>query len=140
MQKRQPVVKKADRIHRKLLERAADDPFFVGWALAKYQHIQGINSLDLAHWLKCAPEVINRLALCRLPDPKKGNIVTDVQKIATFGPCDPEALLCLIRTVMSVQVMQEAVVNSSDGFLMAARDRIKSSTDHLEEKKKDDQS
>ncbi|MFZ0927274.1 MAG: hypothetical protein WAN11_01660 [Syntrophobacteraceae bacterium] len=134
-------MKNADQIHRKLIDRATDDPFFVGWALAKYLHIQAINLADLAHRLKCTPEGIDRIALCRLPDNMKENFASDVQKIAAFGPCNREALLHVIRTVMSVHVMQETAGDSLEGFLMVARDHLKAGTDNSPispKEKKDD--
>jgi hypothetical protein len=141
MQKKSPEIKRIDQIHRKLIDRATDDPFFVGWALAKYLQIQAINLADLASGLKCAPEGIDRVALCLLPDHKKVTFAADVQKIAAFGPCNCEALLHVIRTVMSVHVMQETAADSLGGFLMAARDHIEASTENSPispKEKKDD--
>lgn len=135
MQRRSPVVKRSDRIHRKLLERAMDDPFFVGWALAGYQRVQGFGTVKLTDLLRCTPEAIDRIALCRLPDHEKGNIASDVLKIASFGPCDPEALLSLIRTTVSVHILQGAAVTSEKApgdLLMAARDRIEMADDKRE--------
>jgi hypothetical protein len=141
MQNKSPEIRRADQIHRKLIDRATDDPFFVGWALAKYLQIQAINLADLAHRLKCTDEGIDRIALCRLPDHKTVNFAADVQKIAAFGPCNHGALLHVIRTVMSVHVIQETAANSLEGFLMAARDHIEASTDNSlisQKEKKDD--
>jgi hypothetical protein len=108
---------------RRLVERARQDAFFVGRALAIYQKLHGMDDQQLAQWLECSKDDFTRLALCRLPDDKKDDYQQNVRKIAAFAPCNPDRLVQLLREVASWEALQKDSHELANGFLLAARDR-----------------
>src|SRR5215467_721933 len=106
-----------------MVSRARSDEFFLGKALSHYQVASHIDDASLAAELHCAPEALSRLALCRWPDDRGRKFAQEVRGIATFVPCDPDALIRLLRHVAAVHGFQERSVGSTDGLLLAARDR-----------------
>lgn len=107
---------------RRLVERARQDAFFVGRALAIYQKLHDLDDQQLARWLECSKDNFTRLALCRLPDDKKGGFQQDVRKIATFAACNPDKLVQLLRGAASWDALQGDSQELANGFLLAARD------------------
>ena len=112
---------KAEALSR-LVERARQDAFFVGRALAIYQKLHGLDDQHMAQWLECSEDDLARLALCRLPDDKKDGFQQDVRKIAAFAACNPDRLVQVLRGAASWDALQEDGQELSDGFLLAARD------------------
>lgn len=108
---------------RRLVERARQDAFFVGRALAVYQRLHDMDDPQLAQRLECSVPDLNRLVLCRLPDDKKDGYQQDVRKIAAFAPCNPDRLVQLLREVASWEALQEDSQELAGRFLLAARDR-----------------
>jgi hypothetical protein len=106
-----------------MVSRARSDGFFLGKALSDYQAAGHIDDAALAVELCCAPEALSRLALCRWPDDRGHKFAQEVRGIATFAPCDADALIRLLRQVAAVRSFQERNVGSTDGLLLAARDR-----------------
>jgi hypothetical protein len=116
---------------RRLVERARRDAFFVGRALAIYQKLHDLDDQQLVQWLECSKDNLTRLALCRLPDNKKGEYQQDVRKIAAFATCDPDRLVQLLREVASWDALQGGSREVADGFLLAARDHKPDGDDDL---------
>ena len=50
-----------------LARRVADDPFFLGSALARHAESHGLDDAGLAAALGCSVETLAMLRLCRLP-------------------------------------------------------------------------
>jgi hypothetical protein len=77
----------------RLADRAAADPFFLGWALAAYQRRHGLDDAALAVLLGCAPAALASVRLCRRPgasaDRSADEDLADITR--AFG-IDPEAL------------------------------------------------
>ncbi len=115
---------------RRLVERARQDAFFVGWALGVYQKLHGLDDQQLAQWMKCSEQDLTRLALCRLPE-GKSKFQRDVKKIAAFAACNPDRLVQLLREAASWDSLQGDGQELGEGFLLAARDRKPEGDDDL---------
>ena len=114
---------KIDRAWHLLVNRTLDDSFFLGWALNQYKKANKLNDKQLGNWLECSPDNIKKLGLCRFPDDNSENFQQDVIRIAKYVSCNPDKLIILVREVASVESLKMNSEESSDGFLMAARDR-----------------
>lgn len=106
-----------------MVSRARRDGFFLGKALSEYQAASHIDDATLAAELQCVLEALPRLVLCRWPDDRGARFAQEVQAIAAFAPCNGDALIRLLRQMAAVRGFQRAGVGSSEGLLMAARDR-----------------
>lgn len=111
----------SDEIMQILVDKTRKDPFFIGWALEKYERKQGINSEELSEWLQCSSKDVNRLALCRLPHDEDNRYQKEIEQIAEFVPCNPDRLIQLLRTVSAFTALQEQKKDEDNGFLLAAR-------------------
>jgi hypothetical protein len=104
-------------------QRAEQRHFFVASALAAYRKLHGMNETDLATFLDCAPAVLPRLALCRLPDTATAQFRPDVERIATYTGVNSLHLARLLREVEATTALQRLPQTPEHGFLLAARDR-----------------
>ena len=77
--------------------RAESDMTFVGYALAVHRRRTGLDHAALAAWLRCEPEFLTSLAVCRRPSVAAPTFQADVQRLATVAACDPERLEALLR-------------------------------------------
>ncbi|MGI8552839.1 MAG: hypothetical protein ACR2PL_18935 [Dehalococcoidia bacterium] len=77
--------------------RAAADPFFVAYALKRWQQSSGFDTLPLAAWLQLPAASLPRLALCRRPDPDGAAFPAEVAQIAVYTGCNAERLAGLLR-------------------------------------------
>ena len=114
---------------RRLLSRSAQDPFFLGSALAAYRQIHGLSRKQLEERLHCPPASFDRLTLCRLPDDQTPRFKEDVRAIAVFADCDADRLVTLLREVAVLRALGDPKGESRDSMLMAARDRKRPSKD-----------
>jgi len=106
-----------------MAERARGDAFFLGKVLSEYQRASALDGPGLATALRCAPEALDRLALCRWPDDRAASFAREVRAIATFAPCDSDALMQVLRQVAAMRALRNQGAGLTDGLLMAARDR-----------------
>ena len=128
MEKRPSKLLKAEAL-RRLVERARQDAFFIGRALAVYQQLHGLDDQQLAQWLECSEADLNRLALCRLPDDKSDGVQRGVRKIAAFAACNPDRLVQVLREATAWDAFQGDSQDPAHGFLLAARDHKPGSDD-----------
>ncbi|MGI8552348.1 MAG: hypothetical protein ACR2PL_16410 [Dehalococcoidia bacterium] len=77
--------------------RAAADPFFVAYALARFQQSSDLDDSALAAWLQMPASSLSRLALCWRPDPDGAAFLAEVGQIAESTDCAVERLACLLR-------------------------------------------
>lgn len=106
-----------------MLERARDDAFFLGKILSEYQEANSLDDPGLAAALRCTPQALSRLVLCRCPDDRAASFAQQVQAIATFAACSADALMLLLRHVAAMRALRAPSGKSTGGLLMAARDR-----------------
>jgi hypothetical protein len=84
----------------------------------------GVGDVDVMALLRCTPEGLDRLALCRLPDDRDIRFADQVRQIATFVSCDAERLLKLLREVAAFSSLRDDRDGvMATGLLLAARDR-----------------
>ena len=107
----------------RIVDKAQQDTFFVGWTLEKYQVLHSIDKEHLIKFLECTPDALNRLGLCRQPDDEDPKFQEHVQRVADFGPCNADQLVRLIRDVATFSSLQDEVGIDTGGLLMAARDK-----------------
>lgn len=106
-----------------MVERARDDAFFLGKMLSEYQEANSLDDRGLAAALRCTPQALSRLVLCRCPDDRAASFAQQVQAIATFAACSADALIQLLRQVAAMRALRAQSGKSTGGLLMAARDR-----------------
>jgi hypothetical protein len=106
------------------VERAAEDPFFLGAALAEYRAGEGLDAAGLAARLGGTLEALPRLALCRRPDPADPGFAGAVRRIASWAGVDADALANVVRYAESVAALRRIPARRGHaGSLLAARDR-----------------
>lgn len=104
-----------------LARRVENDPFFVASVLREYAHGEGLTEADLAARLGIPEEDLDRLRLCRCPDPAAPDFRRDLERIAAHTGAQPGVLAQIIRQVASLNTLRQA--EHADGGLRAARDR-----------------
>lgn len=121
----------ASPVLRRAAASAADDPFFLGAALAIYQAGEGLSAKLLAQRLGCPPADLQRLVLCRRPDSSDAGFADDVRRIADWAGVDADSLVNIVRYAESVWALREKwqLTSPASGALLAARDRQESEDD-----------
>jgi hypothetical protein len=119
-----------------MVARARRDRFFLGKALSDYQASNHIDDTALAAELRCAPAALSRLVLCRWPDDRGSQFAQEVRTIAAFASCDADALIRVLRQVATMRAFQQPSMSSTDGMLMAARDRHEAPEDGKPKRKR----
>jgi hypothetical protein len=104
-----------------MAERAREDGFFLGRTLSEYQEANSLDDGGLAAVLRCSPEGLSRLLLCRCPDDRAPAFAQQVQAIATFAACNADVLMQLLRQVLATRALRTE--RPGGGLLLAARDR-----------------
>jgi hypothetical protein len=77
--------------------RRAERPAFLASALAEYLEVREWMPEQLAQWLRCAPQQLAKLALCRRPDPSSPDFRGQVARIATSFQLDYQGLRRLLE-------------------------------------------
>jgi len=119
-----------------LVAKAQEDPFFLGWAINRYAHSYNMKRNDIATFLQCDENSLNRLSLCRLPESMSPQFEKQIQKISNYVGCDSNRLIAMIREIFAVYKFKEASLCDNEGFLMAARDRNKEDHNNDEQEPK----
>jgi hypothetical protein len=94
--------------------------------LDAYAQAEGMDWMALANSIGCAPDDLNRIALCRAP--RAARFVEDVHEIAE-GCADPDRLLPLLRRLQILETFradraaESHAAYQDDHTLLAARDR-----------------
>jgi hypothetical protein len=102
-------------------ERAAQLKAFLGWDLARFRAIEGINREGLAARLQVDSENLMRLELCRSPQRGSG-FRADVETIAQYVGIEPLRLAATIRLGDVLATLQAAPQSIPEAVLAAARD------------------
>jgi len=108
-----------------LVAKAQEDPFFMGWAIERYAHSYNMERKDIAVFLHCDENALDRLSLCKLPENTSPQFETQIQQISNYVGCDNNRLVAVIREIVAVHKFKKASLCDNEGFLMAARDRNK---------------
>lgn len=107
----------------KAAARAAGRPFYLASAIAAFQEVRHMDDRHLAEFLRCSPDTLTRLGLCRRPDVESPQFQADVRQIVQRFDIDAPSLLRLLRKVSTIEAMRRSQPETSTGFLMAARDK-----------------
>jgi hypothetical protein len=104
--------------------RASNDMFFLGNIIAEFKAFNKLSDLDIADYLKCTPDALKRLALCRLPDDREDRFRDDINHISLHVKCNADKLIALIRQVNTLRALRgDSTEHAGSSVLMAARDR-----------------
>lgn len=93
---------------------ASNDPFYLGWHLARYSEMRGMSITELGIELGCLPETVNSISLCRAPRPVPPHFRSDIERVADRFQVRADRLMRIVRYVQ---------VESDESILLAARDR-----------------
>jgi len=113
-----------------LLRRAADRarlrPEYVGWILAQFGEIEGLDEYQLQQQLGVSGDDWPRLNLCFRPRPKQ--FLQDISNIAEEFAANRDALAAMVRKVEALQGLRVSQPSGAAGHLLAARSRQKKRT------------
>jgi hypothetical protein len=104
-----------------LARRVEKDPFFLAGLLADYAGSENLNDAGLAAALRCEPETLTAIRLCRAPRPDLAGFRQDVDEIAARFGLDADRLTAVVRRGETLRRLRSAAP-SGHGFLAAARD------------------
>lgn len=102
----------------RLGRRLGDDPFFLASALKDFAESENLGEAELAERIGIAVEALDRLRLCRCPDPASADFHRDVELIAARFGVSSSGLTQVIRRAVILRVFRDASI----GGLQAARD------------------
>lgn len=108
-----------------LARKASEKGQFLGRILTNYAEENGLEMSDVASRLKCPPENVSILALCKIPRSSTQFFGLDVRSISDYAGCDAGELANLLRECSTLEAMRKVggASDSNDGMLMAARDK-----------------
>lgn len=95
-------------------------PGLLAGLLWTYQESEGLDAAGLAAFLRCEPEALPRLALCRRPRPAP-HFRQDIERIADYTGASPVQLMKLIRAAEAREALRTAP-DTPSSMLLAARD------------------
>lgn len=98
----------------KISRLASDDPFYLGWHLARYSEMRGMNLAEVGKELGCLPETVNSISLCRAPRSEPPQFRKDIESVAYRFQVKANRLMRIVRYVE---------IESDESILLAARDR-----------------
>ncbi len=108
-----------------LASKASSNEQFLGSLLANFAADNGLEMSDVASKLKCPPENVAILSLCKVPRESTQFFHLDVRGISEYSGCDAGELANLVREYRALDAMRQ--FNQSDtsyeSMLMAARDK-----------------
>jgi hypothetical protein len=113
-----------------LVEKAVQDPHFLGWALDRYSKSNNSSISAEVKRIGCDPKREHALCLCRLPSSTAPDFGQVIKKIADEFSCDVKELLMLVRQAQVIDIFSGMPDDSDTGYLMAARDKDKDDDPH----------
>lgn len=108
-----------------LANKARCNDQYLGSLLATIAAHDGIELDDIASRLKCPPENISILSLCKLPRDSAQFFHIDIREISAYSGCDAGELANIVREYQAINSMSEVRQSDAahDNMLMAARDK-----------------
>ena len=122
-----------------LANKANGNDQFLGSLLAIIAAQDGLKMADVASRLKCPPENVAILSLCKVPRDSAQFFHVDVRDISAYSGCDAGELANIVREYRAISAMRQfnQSDNSYESMLMAARDK-KDDTKATEEADEED--
>jgi hypothetical protein len=105
-----------------LADHVKDDPFFLALPLRLYAESEQLDDAGLATALRCRPEDLVMIRLCRSPRAEPGGFREDVTRVAERFGVEPQTLAEVIRRGQAIH-QARARETPAGGSLLAARDR-----------------
>lgn len=104
------------------VDKAAHDPFFLGFLLEVAASFGRLDATSLATSLGCSVDALTKLYLCRAPREDAAGFRDDVQRIAAFSGCDANSLARLLRHASAMGALRGSAAPAPGSVLLAARD------------------
>ena len=98
----------------KIARLASDDPFYLGWHLARYSEMRGMSMTELGRELGCLPEAVNSISMCRAPRSEPPHFRSDIERVADRFQVKADRLMRIVRYVQ---------IEADESIPLAARDR-----------------
>lgn len=98
----------------KMSRLASNDPFYLGWHLARYSEMKGLDIAEVGKELGCLPETLNSISLCRAPRSEPPHFQRDIERVADRFQVRADRLMGIVRYVQ---------IAPDEFMLLAARDR-----------------
>ena len=119
-------MKQDDQLLRRAAERARLRPEYVGWILAQYGELEGLDEGQVQEQLRISSDDWPRLQLCLRP--RAEQFLKDVTTIAQEFAASRETLALMIRKVEAQHELRVSQPSGNAGHLLAARSRKKKRT------------
>ncbi len=101
-------------MRRKLARLTANDPFYMGWYLARYAEMKNLSIAKMGQELGCLPDTVHAISLCRAPRSEPPHLRNDIERVAHGFQVQASKLIGIVRHVQ---------VTRDESMLLAARDR-----------------
>ena len=98
----------------KMSRFASDDPFYLGWHLARYSEMKSLSVAEMGGELGCLPETVNSISLCRAPRSEPPHFRNDIERVADRFQVKAAKLMGIVRYVQ---------IASDESLLLAAKDK-----------------
>jgi hypothetical protein len=108
-----------------LSRKASQREGFLGSVLLTIATENQISMSDVASRIKCPPENLSLLSLCKTPRDAAEYFASDIKKLSEYSGCDGGELANVVREYQAIRVMREMepTMSSHETMLMAARDK-----------------
>lgn len=108
-----------------LSRKASKSEVFLGSVLLTVATASQISMSEVASRIKCPPEKLSLLSLCKTPRDGAEYFASDIRKISEYSECDGGELANLVREYQAIRAMREfePTVSPHETILMAARDK-----------------
>jgi len=103
-----------------LARRLEGDPFFLACALKGFARSEQMDDTALATALRCSPETLTMLRLCRAPELDR--FKADIDAIVARFNVDADVLVRAVRRGQALVSLQSRQLEQTGGMLLAARD------------------
>ena len=98
----------------KISRLASQNPFYLGWHLARYSEYRGVSMEELSNQLGCLPQAIVSMSLCRAPREDAPHFQNDIERVAERFQARAYELMRIVR---------HSQLAFEEERLLAARDR-----------------
>ena len=103
-----------------LAKQAEVRPTYLAHPLRQFAVSESLDDAALAAALKCSPENLTMIRLCRSPEPDR--FTADIVDVATRFNADAEVLAMAVHRGQVIERMRERQPEQTGSMLLAARD------------------
>jgi hypothetical protein len=120
---------------REFANRVASDPTYIASVIRRYCELELLTEAQLATRLGITLDLLNRLKLCKVPDPSADSFADRIRAISDFTLADETTLANVIRHLQAVDAL--ASTSCEWALPAAARDRAEPKESQGEENEKE---